>query len=148
AEEAQGEQGHEGQGQEVRRLARLHHRPAEALAVARFSARRLPFGRPPGADDVDDDGTGLPTPARVKLAARRAAGLAEARDVLAHLPGPGESLHAVCTARMDLSDVVGALLTKLGPCDRLVIATLGYNERNLRTMLGWLDSAAVRTLAL
>ena len=36
-----------------------------------------------------------------------AAGVAEAKAVLAHLPGPGESLHAVCTARMDLTDVIG-----------------------------------------
>src|SRR5262249_38785546 len=93
-------------------------------------------------------GTGLPTPARVKLAARRVAGLAEARDVLAHLPGPGESLHAVCTARMDLTDVVGALLGKPGPCERLVIATLGYNEKNLARLLAGLDAGAVRTLTL
>src|SRR5262245_40094779 len=105
--------------------------------MARFTAKRMAFGRPPSNGD-EDNGYGLPTPARIKLAARRAAGLAEARDVLALLPAPGESLHAVCTARMDLTDVVGALLTKLGLCDRLVIATLGYNERNLRTMLSWL----------
>src|SRR5262245_23695538 len=107
----------------------------------------MAFEKPPGAVG-EDNGEGLPTPARVRLAARRVAGLAEARDVLAHLPAPGEALHAVCTARMDLSDVVGALLTKLGPCDRLVIATLGYNERNLRTMLSWLDAGAVRSLTL
>lgn len=116
--------------------------------MARFTLRRLPFGRPPGADDQDDDGTGLPTPARIKLAARRAAGLAEARAVLEHLPGPGESLHAVCTARMDLTDVIGALLGKLGRCDRMHVATLGYNARNLRAVLGWLDTGAVGSLAL
>jgi hypothetical protein len=115
--------------------------------MARFTRRRLPFGRPPSADG-DDDGTGLPTPARVKLAVRRAAGLAEAREVLDRLPEPGESLHAVCTARLDLTDIVGALLEKLGPCGRLLIATLGYNEANLRTMLRWLDSGAVRSLTL
>jgi hypothetical protein len=115
--------------------------------MARFTARRLPFGRPPGADP-GDDGEGLPTPRKVKLAARRAAGIAEAKAVLAHLPGPGESLHAVCTHRLDLTDVIGVLLGKLGPCDRALIATLGYNARNLRTMLGWLDSGAVRSLSL
>jgi hypothetical protein len=114
--------------------------------VARFCVRRLPFGRPP-ADD-DDNGEGLPTPARVKLAVRRAAGIAEAKAILDHLPGPGESLHAVCTHRMDLADVVNALLERLGPCQRLLIATLGYNGRNLRTMLGWLDSCAVGELLL
>jgi hypothetical protein len=115
--------------------------------MARFSPRRLHFGRRPEVEG-DDDGQGLPTPTRIKLAARRAAGIAEAKAVLAHLPSPGESLHAVCTARMDLTDVIGALIERLGRCDRLLIATLGYNEANLRTMLAWLDSGAVRSLSL
>src|SRR5262249_22286193 len=59
-----------------------------------------------------------------------------------------ESLHALCTARMDLTDVIGALLDRLGRCDRLVIGTLGYNARNLRTMLAWLDGGAVGSLTL
>jgi hypothetical protein len=113
--------------------------------VARFSVRRLHFGRRP---DAEDNGEGLPTPARIKLAARRAAGIAEAKAVLEQLPGPGESLHALCTARMDLTDVSGALLDRLGRCDRLLIATLGYNEANLATLLRWLDTAAVGSLSL
>src|SRR5262249_18021198 len=113
--------------------------------VARFSVRRLHFGDRPGPDD---DGTGLPLPLRVKLAARRQAGIAEARAVLDHLPGPGESLHALCTARRDLTDIIGALCDKLGRCDRLVIGTLGYNARNLRTMLRWLDAGQVASLTL
>jgi hypothetical protein len=113
--------------------------------MARFTVRKLQFGRRAGADD---DGEGLPPPLRVKLAARRAAGIAEAQETLAHLPGPGESLHALCTARMDLTDVVGALLETLGRCDRLRVATLGYNARNLRVMLKWLDAGAVGDLQL
>jgi hypothetical protein len=112
--------------------------------MARFSPRKLHFGEP----DHDDDGTGLPLPLRVKLAARRAAGIAEAKAILDHLPGPGESLHALCTARMDLTDIIGALCDKLGRCDRLVIGTLGYNARNLRTMLRWLDAGQVASLTL
>jgi hypothetical protein len=115
--------------------------------MARFSVRRLHFGRRPDAD-IEDNGEGLPKPARIKLAARRAAGIAEAQAVLEHLPAPGESLHCLCTARMDLTDVLGALLGRLGPCDRLLVATLGYNEANLATLLGWLDAGAVRSLAL
>jgi hypothetical protein len=114
--------------------------------MPRFSVRRVHFGRP--AADDDDNGEGLPTPARVKLAARRAAGIAEAKEVLALLPGPGESLHALCTARMDLTDVINALLERLGRCDRLHVATLGYNSRNRRAMLRWLDSGAVGGLTL
>jgi hypothetical protein len=115
--------------------------------MARFTVRRLPFGRSPAEDD-GDDGTGLPTPAKIKLAARRTAGIAEAKAVLEHLPAEGESLHAVCTARMDLTDVINGLLETLGRCDRMLIATLGYNKTNLATLLRWLDTGAVRSLAL
>jgi hypothetical protein len=115
--------------------------------MARFTVRRLPFGRPPGVED-DDSGEGLPTPARIKLAARRAAGLAEAKAILEHLPEPGESLHAVVSYRADLTDILGALLGKLGRCDRMSIATLGFNRRNQRALLGFLDTAAVGSLSL
>lgn len=113
----------------------------------RFSVRPVRFGKRPGTD-ADDEEDGLPTPKRVKLLARRAAGIAEAKSVLEHLPAPGESLHAVVTARLDLSDVIAALLEKVGRCDRMMIATLGYNLRNLKAMLGWLDSGTVGSLSL
>jgi hypothetical protein len=112
----------------------------------RFAPRPIRFGQRPGvADDEADD---LPTPARVKLAARRAAGIAEAKQVLEHLPGPGESLHAVVTARLDLTDVLNAILERIGKCEWMRIATLGYNARNFRMMLAWLDTGAVGTLSL
>ncbi len=114
--------------------------------MARFSVRRVPFGHQ--HEEGDDQGEGLPTPARIKLAARRTAGIAEAKAVLDHLPAPGESLHAICTARLDLSDVIAALLDRVGHCERLRIATLGYNERNLTAMLRWLDGGRVGSLAL
>jgi len=114
--------------------------------MPRFIARPVRFGRQPGADT--DDADGLPTPQCVKLAARRAAGIAEAKQVLVYLPQPGESLHALVTARLDLTDVINALLERLGPCERMTIATLGYNARNKKTMLSWLDSGAVRSLSL
>jgi hypothetical protein len=59
-----------------------------------FNPRRLRFGAPAEADQGND----LPTPALVRSRARRALGIAEAAGLLAHLPGPGESLH-VCTSR-------------------------------------------------
>ena len=80
--------------------------------------------------------------------ARRAAGIKEAREVLATLPGPGESLHAIVAARLDLTDVLNALLERLGRCDRMHVATLGYNARNLRMLLGWLDTGKVSELQL
>src|SRR4029453_11993921 len=113
--------------------------------MARFSPRKLHFG---DCHDEDDEGRDLPRPALLRLQARRAAGIREAKDTLALLPGPGESLHALCTARMDLTDVINALLEKWGRCERLRIATLGYNRRNFRAMLRWLDTGAVGSLTL
>lgn len=115
--------------------------------MARFNPTRTAFGRRPD-DEFEDNGTGLPLPIRVKLAARRTAGIKEARQVIEQLPGPGESLHAVCTSRLDLTDILSALLEKVGKCDRMLIATLGYHERNLRMMLQWLDTGRVRSLGL
>ncbi len=115
--------------------------------MGRFTVRKLPFGRRHD-EDGDDDGQGLPTPHRLKLAARRTAGIAEAAAVLLHLPGPSESTHLIFTARLDLTDILAALLTRLGRCDRMAVATLGYSAKNLRSLLEWLDSGAVGSLAL
>ncbi|HWG69668.1 MAG TPA: hypothetical protein VN692_09665 [Steroidobacteraceae bacterium] len=113
--------------------------------MARFTARPTRFGhRPDQGDDID----GLPTPQRVRLAARRAAGIAEAKAVLEYLPAPDESLHALISSRMDLADIIALLLEKIGPCAEMRLATLGYHRRNLKTMLAWLDSGAVLSLSL
>src|SRR5437879_3092504 len=116
--------------------------------MARFRPARVHFGERPPDADFEDDGTGLPTPTRTRATARRTAGIREARGILEHLPGPGESLHAVCTARLDLTDVIEALLATVGRCERMAVATLGYNAKNLDAMLGWLDSGRVQSLAL
>jgi|SRR5579884_74153 len=112
----------------------------------RFTPRPVRFGRRPGNAEDEDDG--LPTPAKIKLAARRAAGIAEAKAILEHLPGPGESLHALVSSRMDLADIIGIILDKNGPCEQMMVATLGYHRRNLKTLLAWLDTGAVRSLSL
>jgi hypothetical protein len=114
--------------------------------MARFNAKRLAFGVPPASDA--DEADGLPTPALVRSRARRALGIAEAAGLLAHLPAPGESLHVLCTARFDMSDVLNHLIERFGVCERLTVATLGYNRRNLLAMLRWLDADAVRCLTL
>lgn len=114
----------------------------------RFVVRPTRFGRKPGTADDEAEADGLPTRAGVRLQARRAAGIAEAKQVLEHLPQPGESLHAVVTARLDLTDVINAILERIGRCERMSIATLGYNVRNLRAMLAWLDSGIVGSLNL
>jgi hypothetical protein len=112
----------------------------------KFTARRVAFGAPARGDT--DDADGLPTPVLVKSKARRALGIAEAGALLAHLPEPGESLHVVCTARFDLSDVLNHLIERHGIADSLVVATLGYNARNLKAMHRWLDAGAVKSLTL
>jgi hypothetical protein len=115
--------------------------------MPKFTPRRIRFGLPPPAED-DDEGRDLPRPLLLRRQARRMAGIQEAGDTLAVLPGPGESLHCVMTARLDMSDVVNALLGKLGRCAAAHVATLGYNRRNFRTTLGWLDSGQVGSLTL
>jgi hypothetical protein len=116
--------------------------------MARFNPRRVHFGERPANDDDHDDGGDLPRPALIRLQARRAAGIREASETLAQLPAPGESLHAIMTARLDMTDVLNALLDKLGRCERVAIATLGYNRRNFKATLRWLDSGAVGRLTL
>lgn len=115
--------------------------------MARFTPRRIHFGQRPPADD-EDDGHDLPRPRLLRLQARRAAGIREAANTLSQLPGPGESLHAIMTARLDMTDVLNALLDKLGRCDTVEIATLGYNRRNFKMMLQWLDTGKVGSLTL
>ena len=113
----------------------------------RFEVNRFRFGTPPKEED-EHDGQGLPTPKLVRLRARRAAGIAEAKGVLTDLPGPGESLHCVVTHRMDLADIITLILDRLGPCDRAAVATLGYNARTFRVMLRWLDKRMITSLSL
>jgi hypothetical protein len=83
-----------------------------------------------------------------KAAARRTAMLAEAADVLAVLPGPGEALHALMTGRYDLMALLVVLLDRLGPCGQLRIATLSYNRRNVAELLRQIDAGAVGRLTL
>ena len=94
--------------------------------MPRFAVRKNQFGR---KEDAEDDGDGLPAPKLAKIEARRMAGIREAKEVLSQVPGAGESLHALCTARMDLTDVIAALIGRTGCIDRMAIATLGYNEK-------------------
>src|SRR6266540_3600683 len=116
--------------------------------MARFSPRRVPFGRVAADDDEEDDGRDLPRPRLLQLQARCASGFAAATETLAYLPGPGESLHAVMTARLDMTDVLNALLDKLGCCDKALVATLGYNRRNFKAMVNWLNAGKIGSLTL
>jgi hypothetical protein len=116
--------------------------------MARFTPQRIHFGDRPDIDEDEDDGCDLPRPRLLRLQARRTAGIKEAKDALTLLPGPGESLHAIMTARLDMTDVLNALLDKRGRCNKALVATLGYNRRNFKAMLAWLDTGAVGELSL
>lgn len=115
--------------------------------MARFSPFKIAFGKPP-PDDFEGEADPLPKPAAARQAARRTLAIKEATETLAALPDEGESLHCLCTARMDLTDAVEVLLERYGACKRIVVATLGYNERNLATLLSWFDSKRVAALVL
>jgi hypothetical protein len=106
----------------------------------RFDAPRPAFTRRPAGD--------LPAPHTDRATARRTAQLAEAADVMAVLPGDGESVHTLLTGRFDLMHVLVCLTERLGTVEAMRLATLSYNARNLAEMLRLLDSGRVRTLTL
>ncbi len=105
-----------------------------------FNTPRPSFGQ--------NKGDQYPSPIVGKAAAHRTASLKSADDILAILPGSGETLHALMTGRFDLMHPIVALVGKLGRCDSLCIATLSYNGKNLTEMIGLLDSEAVGSLTL
>jgi hypothetical protein len=105
------------------------------------TAPRLSFGqRSPGA--------ALPAPQVDRAASRCTAQLAEARDALAVLPGPGEAVHCPMTGRYDLMHLLVCLIDRLGSVEAMRIATLSYNGRNLAEIVRLLDTGAVRKLTL
>ena len=101
------------------------------------------FARPTEAADPE-----VPRGKMIKAAARRTAMLAEARDVLSVLPGPGEALHALMTGRYDLLALIMVLLEERGRCETLRIATLSYNARNVAELLNQLDAGTIGRLTL
>jgi hypothetical protein len=115
-----------------------------------FVLRKIRFGdhAKAEAEDDGDEGRDLPRPKLLRLQARRRAGIAEAKETLAHLPAPGESLHAIMTARLDMTDVLNALLEKLGRCEVAKIGTLGLNRRNYKALVRMLDAGQIGSLTL
>jgi hypothetical protein len=105
---------------------------------------RLP--KPPSFSGPD---AGVPKPYQAKARKRYAAMLRELADVLAHLPGPGESLHALMTGLYDFASVIGLVITSRPcPCLRLRIATLAFSSRNTGQLCQLLDCGAVKSLTL
>lgn len=88
-------------------------------------------------------------PAHVaKAESRRVAFLRRANDALAVLPGEGESVHCLMTGYYDLMHVIAELCRREGPVDRLRMATLSYNARNLAEIERILAEGVVRRVDL
>ena len=87
--------------------------------------------------------------AEFRASLRRRAQLKRAADVLPHLPGPGESLHALLTGYFDFALVLTCVLrSRPAPCEALRVATLSFSKKNVQEMAGWLDEGLVRQLVL
>lgn len=94
-------------------------------------------------------GPGVPRAHTAKARRRYAAMLRESADILAHLPGPGESLHALMTGLYDFLTLVGHVITHHpAPCAELRIATLAFNSRNTHEIAQLFDSGAVQSVSL
>jgi hypothetical protein len=75
--------------------------------------------------------------------------LRESADILAHLPEPGESLHALMTGLYDFMTLVGHVITNHpAPCAYVRIATLAFNRRNTHEITQLLDGGAVQRVSL
>jgi hypothetical protein len=80
---------------------------------------------------------------------RRKAQLKRAAEVVPHLPGPGESLHALLTGYFDFALVLTCVLrSHPSVCEHARIATLSFGGKNVQEMAGWLDAGLVRRLTL
>jgi hypothetical protein len=90
----------------------------------------------------------VPRPYRRQSGPRRFAQLKEAAAILETLPAPGESLHCLQSGRYDLCDVIGHLLTRLGPAEHLAISTLSFHQRNVSALLSWIESGQVERLTM
>jgi hypothetical protein len=75
--------------------------------------------------------------------------LRESVDILAHLPEPGESLHALMTGLYDFMTLVGHVITtRPAPCSRLRLATLAFSSRNTTELCQLFDAGAVHGMSL
>jgi hypothetical protein len=94
-------------------------------------------------------GPGVPPAFTAKARRRYAAMLHESADILAHLPQPGESLHALMTGLYDFLTLVGHVITHhSAPCAELRIATLAFNSRNTHEITQLVDAGAVLRVSL
>jgi hypothetical protein len=80
---------------------------------------------------------------------RRRAQLRTAAEVVPHLPGPGESLHALLTGYYDLMLVLTCVIqSRPSVCQTLRMATLAFSKKNVAEMCRLLDGRLVERLTL
>lgn len=80
---------------------------------------------------------------------RRRAQLKAARDVLPHLPSPGESMHALLTGTFDFLLLLTVVIqSRPSRCETLRLATLAFSRRNVAELCRLLDSRRVRRVIL
>jgi hypothetical protein len=103
-----------------------------------FATRKPSFT--PRKDDVE--------PLTVKGLVRRTGEISKLAESLPALPEPGEAVHLLMTGRYDLTAVLAVILQRQGPCDRMRIATLSFNAKNVAELAGWLDQKQVGALTL
>jgi hypothetical protein len=103
----------------------------------------LPSAQRPKAED------GRRRASEFRASLRRRAQLKRAAEVVPHLPGPGESLHALLTGYFGFALVLTCVLrSRPAPCEALRVATLSFSKRNVQEMAHWLDEGLVRRLVL
>lgn len=73
-------------------------------------------------------------------------GVPNAAQHLDRLPDPGESIHGIMRCNFDAFDFVPAILHLMQPaqCAELNIATLGFNDRNGRTLIELIDAGDIQ----
>ncbi len=111
-----------------------------------FSKIKPPsFGRKPAPGALDT----LPGVFTARDRQKRFAMLAEAAEIVPHLPAPGESLHAIMTGRYDLTALLMVVLDRFAVrCDRLRVAMLAFSKRNVYELAGLIDAGKVVALTL
>src|SRR5436309_2091003 len=104
--------------------------------------RPLRIGPPTADQDV-------PRPVRRPAdRTRRLAQLAEARGVLAVLPGEGERVHGLITTRFCVMDMLEAIIGELGTIREMAVGTLSYSRANADTLGKWIAAKTVGRLDL
>ncbi len=87
-------------------------------------------------------------PLTVKGLVRKTGEIGRLAESLPALPEPGEAVHLLMTGRYDLTAVLAVILQRRGPCERMRIATLSFNAKNVAELAGWLDQKQVGALTL